>query len=521
MTSRLHVCAWLFILSFFSGCFGDDLRLVPSPDAPASMEAPNPGSDSRRLTDTPEDAPWSADAGSTDTPGDAPWSADAGSTDTPGDAPWSADADSGLSEGGTPDSVIAADTNQSELGGSPHLCSDGATRSCAMEGLLGNCAKGIETCVGGAWEGCSVSAQKADRCDIPADDANCNGRANEGCACVSGDKQACGPSVVQGICKRGTQTCSNAQWGPCEGATYARPRDCTSALDNDCDGEPDNTIDLICQCNPVNGVQSCGSHPQDGVGPCRAGSQRCVAGSGNASTSWGPCTGSIGPAASDTCASGNDANCNGAPNERCTALGHACDTESDCQSGVCVQGVCCASACPRETPNTCGNDGTCDANGACRKFSGVTCGDPSCSNRSDSHEAGVCQNGGCQPGKKCDYHGCGSDSRCATTCPSGFMDTGTACIQCGGENQPCCINDSCPNAPSLICSFGTCEHCGREFEHCCAGFKCDAANRFCKRLNETDPGSCRKCGSSEFFTCCPGDLCPDGVNTCDWFASCP
>jgi len=197
-------------------------------------------------------------------------------------------------------------------------CSGGATRTCDRDGKVGRCASGTEVCSGGQWGPCSIAPAAADRCDVAGDDSTCDGKANDGCTCTTGATQPCGPPLSQGICKQGTQTCANGTWGACTGAVYAKARDCTSAADNDCDGQPDNTTDAVCQCGPIGSTRACGTHAQDGIGACKAGSQTCAAGAGNATAAWGACAGSVGPAASDTCQAGDDSNCNGVKNEGCT-----------------------------------------------------------------------------------------------------------------------------------------------------------------------------------------------------------
>jgi hypothetical protein len=90
-----------------------------------------------------------------------------------------------------------------------------------------------------------------------------------------------------------------------------RPRDCASPLDNDCDGRPDNTIDQACQCVPGSS-RACNAHPgRDGVGPCRAGMQTCLAGNPPVTSAYGTCTGDVGPVADDCAADGPDRDCDG------------------------------------------------------------------------------------------------------------------------------------------------------------------------------------------------------------------
>ena len=227
-----------------------------------------------------------------------------------------------------------------------------APRSCAAAGVLGNCAQGTQTCsTAGQWGACSIQPASTDSCSVKGDDATCNGKANEGCPCVSGDTQACGPAAV-GICKPGTATCTNGVWGACVGAVNKGTRDCTSSADNDCDGLPDNTIDLVCTCTSGK-TQSCGAHPgKDGNGPCKAGTQTCVVAADKTSSGWGVCGGSVGPAASDSCVQGNDNNCSGTANDGCLCIngvttkkcGYCSDGSQTCVDGTVGSYTACAGA---------------------------------------------------------------------------------------------------------------------------------------------------------------------------------
>jgi hypothetical protein len=202
-------------------------------------------------------------------------------------------------------------------------CVAGTTRLCKDDPdhpALGNCGVGLETCAGGQWGTCSVQPAAKDSCALQGDDATCNGQPNEGCPCVSGATQACGPSADTGICKRGTQTCSSGTWGACVGAVFAAPRDCTSASDNNCDGMPDNTLDAVCICSK-GATRPCDEHPgKDGTGSCKAGTQTCVVAADSRTSAWGTCSGGVAPVAADTCVPNNDGNCNGIPNEGCACV---------------------------------------------------------------------------------------------------------------------------------------------------------------------------------------------------------
>lgn len=206
-----------------------------------------------------------------------------------------------------------AATGGAATGGAP-ICANGEKRSCSQAALLGSCALGEQTCSSATWSACSVTAKTSDTCEKGNDD-NCNGEPNEGCACVEGEKQGCGPSVTRGICVRGEMTCSGQKWGQCVGATYALSRDCTSAADNDCDGNPDNTADGICECVPGNS-RTCGTHPGlDGVGICKAGTQTCDLSADKTESHWSDCVGSVGPSDELCTSAQTDENCDGRVNE--------------------------------------------------------------------------------------------------------------------------------------------------------------------------------------------------------------
>jgi cysteine-rich repeat protein len=159
--------------------------------------------------------------------------------------------------------------------------------------------------------------------------------------CEEASTESCGPPQEEGICRFGTRTCSNGNWGNCMGAVLPASRDCSSAEDNDCDGLPDNRSDDVCRCS-VNGRRACDEHPGlDGKGPCHAGEQLCVLGENSASSDWGPCVGAVGPSPSDSCTlPGDDATCDGTPNGGCSCVEGqmvACGPETD--SGICQRGM--------------------------------------------------------------------------------------------------------------------------------------------------------------------------------------
>ena len=71
-----------------------------------------------------------------------------------------------------------------------------------------------------------------------------DGQVDEGCGCTPGKTQECFPyakMTIQGICKKGQQTCSGTSefgtWGACTGAVLPQKEKCGDKIDQDCDGK--------------------------------------------------------------------------------------------------------------------------------------------------------------------------------------------------------------------------------------------------------------------------------------------
>jgi hypothetical protein len=107
---------------------------------------------------------------------------------------------------------------------------------------------------------------------------------------------AAGVNPDVGICHHGSQMCVTGAWAACSGNQDPLARQCGSSADNNCNGIADNG-EANCQCWPT-GTSACNTHAQDGTGACQAGSHTCnltTDGSGNQSTSFTTCSGSVGP----------------------------------------------------------------------------------------------------------------------------------------------------------------------------------------------------------------------------------
>lgn len=146
----------------------------------------------------------------------------------------------------------------------------------------GNCKAGQRSCVDGKWTACegAVAPVEKDNCDVPGDDANCDGSPNQGCDCVVGvDKpRRCGETNV-GACDYGEQECKDGKWGECVGDIAPSKEICDGKADEDCDGKEDED-DEDCEC--INGnKETCQDTTK--VGRCRIGQRVCTDGK------WGRC----------------------------------------------------------------------------------------------------------------------------------------------------------------------------------------------------------------------------------------
>ena len=164
------------------------------------------------------------------------------------------------------------------------------TRTCET-----SCGAGDAICEDGEWI-CYAPPPRDESCNGADDD--CDGEVDEVCECAVGQTRPCGPDPV-GICRAGVQSCEQGAWGACSGAREPGVETCGNRLDDDCDGETDET----CECTPGS-TQLCG----DSAGECRAGTQTCEADGG-----WGACVGGEGPG-EEQC-NGLDDDCDGRVDE--------------------------------------------------------------------------------------------------------------------------------------------------------------------------------------------------------------
>lgn len=355
-------------------------------------------------------------------------------------------------------------------------CEPGSRRECwedgsgnplpeLSDGVQGACRLGDQHCSGdGSWAACegAVGPAAADSCEVAGADENCNGIANEECACSGSEQRACGTDV--GNCVPGTQTCDGTTWSDCEGGVVAQGRDSCAIADDDadCNGVPNEDCDCVgaeseacgacgtrtCvpedrtwgNCTGGDRTEQCweteegealpGSQPETPLGNCRLGERTC-----GSDGEWTSCSGAVGPEAADSCeAPGDDANCNGTPNEEC-----ACTVDSQCDDGFsCTEDACTDGTCSHEVSSA-----FCLIQGQCVSHNS---NDPS--NECRYCDAGINQvawtnwpgNTECDDGKWCNGEDtCNGSGQCISDFPSGRCNESGPCAKssCDEAGQTC------------------------------------------------------------------------------------
>jgi hypothetical protein len=267
----------------------------------------------------------------------------------------------------------------------------------------------------------------------------------------------------------------------------------------------------------------------------------------------------------------------------CDASGHCgkkkdgamCEEGTHCESGFCVEGVCCATECKslckscaladslgkctnvpsgNADPNggcmataeeTCGNDGTCNGSGACRKWGTNTrCRGSICPAGSTTlTKPAFCDGkGACAPGEtqSCEPYKCdGATNECLSTCDDpddcttgnchnmscGKKLLGKSCRGGGECDSGNCIDGTC--CASDMC--GTCQSCANDQGKCedvpdgmPDGDSCSASGNACGTTGLCNgSGACRVAAPS---TPC-GQVCVDddtavATRTCDGAGMC-
>jgi hypothetical protein len=193
--------------------------------------------------------------------------------------------------------------------------------------------------------------------------------------------------------------------------------------------------------------------------PCKNGTQRCFVPDGGVAQ-WDTCEGAVGPEAADTCATGDDSNCDGVANEGCTCVdgttetcGKALGALGACGAGMttCTNGAWGACSVQKATSDNCGVSGD---DSDCNGLANDSC--PCTPGQTGTCAAKLGAKGACAAGTAtCNAAGTGwtcSMTPTADTCDWGNDDN------CDGiPNEGCaCINGTMSTCGVALGAKGTC-----------------------------------------------------------------
>jgi hypothetical protein len=395
------------------------------------------------------------------------------------------------------------------------VCLDGGPGACGNDGRCdgqGGCQKypngttcragscdtgannetGAGTCLNGS---CSVPAARSCAPFRGCTGTRCVGQCGSDAQCAAGNvctNGSCGKRPIGALCTR-DQDC--AAPGIC-----AQGRCCASACNGPC--LSCNLAGSIGACSPVpaGGADPTGScrndacnNGCDGSGGCRheAPGTACQADSCNGQsltrhtcTTSGTCEARV-----EACPMGEICMGNRCAPEAKKPPGEICLGNGDCQSGACVAGRCCGSACatachqctaasnwmcaPTMDGSDCGGGRTCMGGNCVKKAAGATC----------------------QQGNECQSGSCIGNACCGNACAAG------PCRTCSEATQWMCSNvandTACGVGGQQICRDGACVAPCPLGQIQCAGVCVNPA---------TDPGHCGGCRIR-----CPAGSCVAGV----------
>ncbi len=411
----------------------------------------------------------------------------------------------------------------------------------------GNCVDGVccDTACNGACDACAISAGAAadGTCSIQSSGAvgapacapyACDG-SNAACpsSCVSdadcdaahycASDQTCKPKKVQGsICDGSAGAdCFNTGCGVCQTGFCVDGFCCDSACDGLC--QSCSSAAKGAGVNGECGVVADGTDPASDCAPYTCSAGACGSG----------CTGDA------DCGSGTVCITSSGTCVKPAGQGTACTANAGCQSGFCVDGVCCDTACTGqcEACDDVGSEGTCVAvkgdphgnrtacdgdpaacggqcNGTSRAqctypASGTTCGSPTCD--SGSAKTFACDGqGSCAalaPVKcgeyACDTTACKTSCSGDSDCANGYACSSSTCVPSGAKcsddlSQSIGSDGATKQCAPYLCSStnGTCAISCADSSECADGNICDPASKACVPgssgggANGADQGGC-------------------------------
>jgi hypothetical protein len=271
--------------------------------------------------------------------------------------------------------------------------------------------------------------------------------------------------------------------------------DCGGTVCGGCDAHQHCTVAADCKSGVCVGGSCCGAGTADCDGNAANGCESTLASDdANCGTCHAAC------AVGEHCVAGvcTTPTCMGPPH---LLLGQPCNCAPECQSGFCVDGVCCNAACSG-TCTACNQPGTV---GTCSPVTGApTAGHGSCST-GETCVAGTCMSGSCSCTPAHAVGTCASGTCAIVSCDAGFADcdqlAANGCerdVTSDDSNCGACANQ-CPMGQHCVASVCTTPTCVGQ-PHLLLGQPCtcaaDCQSGFCVDgvcCNAACSGTCTAC----------------------------
>jgi len=396
-----------------------------------------------------------------------------------------------------------------------YIARDIRLKKSAVQGSAGpecttdaDCEDG-EVCVGGACVpgSCNDGIQNGAETDVDCGGGECPTCPDGGGCQTDSDCQS--GNCVDGTCQPVPPTCSDGIQNGAETDVDCGGGTCPTCPDgggcqtgSDCDSGV--CVDGVCQpASCTDGIRNGAETDVDcGGGECPT----CPDGGGcqtDSDCESGVCVDGtcqpVGPTCTDGIQNGTetDVDCGGGACPACPD-GGGCQTGSDCDSGVCVDGICQPASCTDGIRNGTETD--------------VDCGGGTCPTCPDG--------GGCQTDSDCQSGVCIDGMCVAPTCMDGRRNGHETDVDCGGDECPGCPDgggcDRDEDCQSGICVDGVCQPIpptctdgiqnGTETDVDCGGDACPTC---------PDGGGCQTDSDCESGVCidgvCQPATCTDGV----------
>ncbi|MBI2390827.1 MAG: hypothetical protein HYV09_14650 [Deltaproteobacteria bacterium] len=402
-----------------------------------------------------------------------------------------------------------------EFSGMPHGTRSNtcAPYACNWGGCLTQCSGTDSYCATGyyckydsfttVW---SCVAKQANGTACGAGNVCTSGTCYSGVCCASSNCEpyaTCGTGTCPTTCSADASCSPGYYCG--SGGTCIAKRDNGVACTAGRQCQTGSCVDGVCcssscagQCEACDVEGSVGSCTTGFLGPAHGSRPSCSPYVCN----WGSCVSDC--SGSDSyCATGFF--CGGSS---CTAKyvnGVSCTGGNQCQSGQCVDGVCCNATCTASCSacNLPGTTGTCSPVGSGQPIGGRTCGDyacvsgscaTSCTADTACRSTHFCSSGACVP-KKSVSDACAGNNQCDT----GFCVDGFCCDRaCSGQCEACDLSGkqgfcdtSFVGAPHggrascspYVCNYGSCTSSCSTDAYCAAGYFCKGGACAAKYVN--------------------------------------